>query len=70
MHVGATSAQHILAILSRAVSLTFSPGIRQRSVVKMDTLVDIITLDNLEQKMPRWDPSSPSHLYALVDMGR
>ncbi|KAK4034159.1 Ppx/GppA phosphatase family-domain-containing protein [Parachaetomium inaequale] len=35
----------------------------------MDALVDIITLDNLEQKLPRWDPSSASHLFALVDMG-
>ncbi|KAK4151672.1 Ppx/GppA phosphatase family-domain-containing protein [Chaetomidium leptoderma] len=35
----------------------------------MDALVDIITLENLEQKMPRWDPASPNHLYALVDMG-
>ncbi|KAK3337231.1 Ppx/GppA phosphatase family-domain-containing protein [Cercophora scortea] len=31
--------------------------------------VDIITLDNFEAKMPGWDPASPSHLYALVDMG-
>jgi retrograde regulation protein 2 len=37
----------------------------------MDDFVDIITLDNLEQKMPRWDPAgSKSQLYALVDMGR
>jgi retrograde regulation protein 2 len=36
----------------------------------MDGLVDIITLENLEQKMPRWDPASPNQLYALVDMGR
>ncbi|KAK3906762.1 Ppx/GppA phosphatase family-domain-containing protein [Staphylotrichum tortipilum] len=35
----------------------------------MDTLVDIITLDNLAQKMPRWDPAADSQLYALVDMG-
>ncbi|KAJ4297242.1 retrograde regulation protein 2 [Collariella sp. IMI 366227] len=35
----------------------------------MVSLVDIITVENLEQKMPRWDPSSPNHLYALVDMG-
>ncbi|KAK0618196.1 Ppx/GppA phosphatase family-domain-containing protein [Bombardia bombarda] len=31
--------------------------------------VDIITLENFEDKMPRWDPASSSHLYALVDMG-
>ncbi|KAK3695111.1 Ppx/GppA phosphatase family-domain-containing protein [Podospora appendiculata] len=31
--------------------------------------VDIITLENFEDKMPGWDPASPSHLYALVDMG-
>ncbi|KAL2126949.1 hypothetical protein VTI74DRAFT_11578 [Chaetomium olivicolor] len=35
----------------------------------MDSLVDIITLDNLAQKMPRWDPAGSNHLYALVDMG-
>ncbi|KAH6853862.1 Ppx/GppA phosphatase family-domain-containing protein [Chaetomium sp. MPI-CAGE-AT-0009] len=35
----------------------------------MDALVDIITLENLEQKLPRWDPSGSNHLYALVDMG-
>jgi hypothetical protein len=36
----------------------------------MENLVDIITLDNLEQKLPRWDPDNNNHLYALVDMGR
>lgn len=36
----------------------------------MDDLVDIITLENLEQKLPQWDPSSSSHFHALVDMGR
>jgi retrograde regulation protein 2 len=36
----------------------------------MDALVDIITLENLEHKLPRWDPSGSNHLYALVDMGR
>ncbi|KAH6650640.1 Ppx/GppA phosphatase family-domain-containing protein [Chaetomium tenue] len=35
----------------------------------MDSLVDIITLENLDQKLPRWDPSGSNHLYALVDMG-
>ncbi|EGS18848.1 putative retrograde regulation protein [Thermochaetoides thermophila DSM 1495] len=35
----------------------------------MENLVDIITLDNLEQKLPRWDPDNNNHLYALVDMG-
>ncbi|GJC92002.1 PPX/GppA phosphatase [Colletotrichum higginsianum] len=30
---------------------------------------DIITLDNFEQLLPRWDPAGPNHLYALVDMG-
>ncbi|AEO53590.1 hypothetical protein MYCTH_2295128 [Thermothelomyces thermophilus ATCC 42464] len=35
----------------------------------MGSLVDIVTLENLEQKLFRWDPSSSSHLYALVDMG-
>jgi retrograde regulation protein 2 len=36
----------------------------------MDGLVDIITLDNLDEKLPRWNPAGSSHLYALVDMGR
>ncbi|KAK4240969.1 Ppx/GppA phosphatase family-domain-containing protein [Achaetomium macrosporum] len=35
----------------------------------MDDLVDIITLENLEQKMPKWDAASSNQLYALVDMG-
>ncbi|TDZ53092.1 Retrograde regulation protein 2 [Colletotrichum trifolii] len=30
---------------------------------------DIITLDNFEELLPRWDPAGPNHLYALVDMG-
>jgi retrograde regulation protein 2 len=36
----------------------------------MASSVDIITLDNLQSKMPKWDPASSSHLVALVDMGR
>jgi retrograde regulation protein 2 len=36
----------------------------------MDELVDIITLQNLEQKMPQWDAAGSNQLYALVDMGR
>ncbi|RKU41675.1 hypothetical protein DL546_004821 [Coniochaeta pulveracea] len=35
----------------------------------MGSLVDIITLDNLESNLPKWDPASANHLYALVDMG-
>ncbi|KAK3996851.1 putative retrograde regulation protein [Cladorrhinum sp. PSN332] len=31
--------------------------------------VDLVTLENFEQKLPRWDPSASSHRYALVDMG-
>ncbi|KAJ9139087.1 Ppx/GppA phosphatase [Pleurostoma richardsiae] len=31
--------------------------------------VDIITLDNFADKMPRWDPQASNQLYALVDMG-
>lgn len=31
---------------------------------------DVITLQNLEEKLPRWHPVSESHLYAIVDMGR
>jgi len=37
---------------------------------KMSAAVDIVTLENFEAKMPRWDPANASHLYALVDMGR
>ncbi|KAK0657618.1 Ppx/GppA phosphatase family-domain-containing protein [Cercophora newfieldiana] len=35
----------------------------------MSATVDIVTLENFEEKMPRWDPANASHLYALVDMG-
>lgn len=31
---------------------------------------DVITLDNLSQKIPQWSPDDDSHLYAIVDMGR
>ncbi|KAK4231708.1 putative retrograde regulation protein [Podospora fimiseda] len=31
--------------------------------------VDLVTLENFEQKLPRWDPNASSHRYALVDMG-
>ncbi|ROT39747.1 Ppx/GppA phosphatase [Sodiomyces alkalinus F11] len=30
---------------------------------------DIITIDNLDARLPPWDPVGPSHLFALVDMG-
>lgn len=30
---------------------------------------DIVTLDNLSQKIPTWDPDDESHIYAVVDMG-
>ncbi|KAK4454658.1 Ppx/GppA phosphatase family-domain-containing protein [Podospora aff. communis PSN243] len=36
---------------------------------KMSAPVDIVTLENVEEKMPRWDPANASHLFALVDMG-
>jgi len=36
----------------------------------MSAAADIVTLDNFEEKMPRWDYNSSNHLYALVDMGR
>ncbi len=32
--------------------------------------LEIITLENLETKMPKWHPDASCHLYALVDMGR
>lgn len=31
---------------------------------------DIVTLDNLAQKIPPWNPNDESHVYAVVDMGR
>ncbi|KAK4170270.1 putative retrograde regulation protein [Cladorrhinum sp. PSN259] len=31
--------------------------------------VDVVTLENFEQKLPRWDPNASNHRYALVDMG-
>lgn len=31
---------------------------------------DIVTLDNLSQKLPPWSPDDESHVYAVVDMGR
>lgn len=39
-------------------------------LLEMGSLVDIVTLENLEQKLFRWDSSKSNHLYALVDMGR
>lgn len=36
----------------------------------MASAPDVITLDNFEAKMPKWQPNLSSHLYALVDMGR
>lgn len=50
--------------------LTFSSRLFHSVSLKMDDLVDMITLENLEQKMPRWDRNSSNNLYALVDMGR
>ncbi|KAB5580765.1 Ppx/GppA phosphatase family-domain-containing protein [Coniochaeta sp. 2T2.1] len=35
----------------------------------MAASVDIITLDNFQSKMPKWDPTASNHLFALVDMG-
>ncbi|KAF4918894.1 Retrograde regulation protein 2 [Colletotrichum viniferum] len=35
----------------------------------MASSADIITLDNFERLLPRWDPAGPNYLYALVDMG-
>jgi hypothetical protein len=31
---------------------------------------DVITLDNLHEKLPLWRPDDENHLYAIVDMGR
>lgn len=36
----------------------------------MAPAVDIVTLENFEEKMPPWDQAQENHLYALVDMGR
>ncbi|KAK1639248.1 Ppx/GppA phosphatase [Colletotrichum phormii] len=35
----------------------------------MATNADIITLDNFEELLSRWDPAGSNHLYAIVDMG-
>ncbi|EFX05562.1 retrograde regulation protein 2 [Grosmannia clavigera kw1407] len=35
----------------------------------MPTAVDIVTLDNFEDKLPKWSPDDISYLHALVDMG-
>lgn len=50
--------------------LNIFPSSLNTAVLKMGILVDIVTLDNLMEKMPRWDPNGSNHLYALVDMGR
>lgn len=31
---------------------------------------NIITLENLSEKLTPWSPNDKSHLYAIVDMGR
>ncbi|KAK0748104.1 Ppx/GppA phosphatase family-domain-containing protein [Apiosordaria backusii] len=35
----------------------------------MTSTVDIVTIENYREKLPRWDPNSKNHRYALVDMG-
>ncbi|KAH6657483.1 Ppx/GppA phosphatase family-domain-containing protein [Truncatella angustata] len=35
----------------------------------MASATDVITLENFQTKMPRWEPNLSNHLYALVDMG-
>ncbi|KAK4202238.1 putative retrograde regulation protein [Triangularia verruculosa] len=35
----------------------------------MTSTVDIVTIDNYKEKLPRWDPAATNHRYALVDMG-
>ncbi|VBB72253.1 Putative retrograde regulation protein [Podospora comata] len=35
----------------------------------MSSTVDIVTIGNYKEKLPRWDPNSKNHRYALVDMG-
>jgi hypothetical protein len=32
--------------------------------------LDIITLENFEEKIPRWSSANMVQLYAVVDMGR
>ncbi|KAG5987795.1 hypothetical protein E4U43_004934 [Claviceps pusilla] len=34
-----------------------------------DSALNIITLENLHEKLPQWRPEDKSHLYAIVDMG-
>ena len=36
----------------------------------MAALAEAVTLANFAARMPKWTPDLPSHLYALVDMGR
>jgi hypothetical protein len=31
---------------------------------------DLITLDNVAERIVRWHPDDANHLYAIVDMGR
>src|SRR5687767_8986889 len=62
-----------------------SPGYQQRSSeskaygsrlarsnlsANMGGKVDIVTLEDFHNTQPEWSPDRPSHLYAVVDMGR
>ena len=31
---------------------------------------NVVTLENLAQKLPPWRPDQQNHLFAVVDMGR
>lgn len=60
-----------LRTLPRVTSLIF-PRLKYHNIAKMASTasVNLVTLDNLTEVWPRWDPSDSNHLYALVDMGR
>ena len=45
-------------------------GASEENTMGSQETVDIITLDNFAELLPKWDPSAKDHLYALVDMGR
>ena len=47
-----------------------SPSYLESPKMASTTSVNLVTLDNLDEVWPRWDPADSNHLYALVDMGR
>lgn len=62
---------HQYPLLKTRISL-YTQQDTLKSVAKMaETMGDVITIDNFQQKMPKINPSDPAKpLYGLVDMGR